>query len=321
MIKNKKSLVVYALITLVIAAVLVFVVFKFGGRVAEAVAPFLFGNKAEETLNKFTAEIGKIELNNQKQVFVTLDPNSAIIGFSKNSNSFKCIACGSQSKDITSSFTKPEREQCNNKPCVCLCSNAFQVDKSTTPYVMKCDSQKMICKTLDNDLVGIVELKKYVEQLNKAEPGKYPSTNAKWIGGFLFERHNRGDFVSSGLPSPQLPRFIVYAKKENINGIVYIEICPGSECSYSIPLEKEQLPANICQIMHECFDSENVRRVPGFPDSYCRPTYNPKTRQLNEDDCKKVQTCANSKVNLPSKCEPVAGVYELTFLPSVTKNI
>jgi len=57
--------------------------------------------------------------------------------------------------------------------------------------------------------------------------------------------------------------------------------------------------SQMCQVMYECFETEGVRRVP--PEAYCSQN-RPATRMLSEEDCKKVKSCSDPRINLPSKC-------------------
>lgn len=305
---SKKGLGVETFLRFAVAIVALIFFFNIGKPVAEA----FFGSNLEQPFNELAKQINNINVPS-KQVQITLEPNTAVIGFSLNANSFKCIGCGSGSAtDVTSYFTKPHAKECESKACICLCKKSFKIDKSKSPYEMKCD--RMQCISLNKNLVNAIELKQYVEELEKREPGEYSFLkNAKWVGGFLFERHSRGDFVSNALVQGQGNKFVAYVKKENINNVEYLAICPSPQCTTSVQEEKN-IPPNICQIMYQCIDDNKLRRVPPdeFRNVYCTYT-RPATRQRSLDDCEKVRKCTREKTNTPSSCVQAGLFYELTF--------
>lgn len=318
MIKNRKGVTipVEGLVRIIIMISLVIIVFSIGKEIGKYVLKYFFGTDLEGNFNNFADDLNKLSAmeSQSRQVFITLDQNTAIIGFSRHSDAFRCFACGSGTNtDITSFFNKPDAQECKDKPCVCLCPTPLQIDLSKSPYEMKCD--KIKCKSLNENLAETINLKQYIQELGKEWQQQFSFlSNAKWTGGFLFERQSRGDFISNGLPQKPGSRFTVYVNKERVENNNYIIVCPGAECESSFK-QQQGIPSNICQIMYSCFDSEKVNRIPKFPDSYCRYD-RPRTRQLDKADCEKVKSCLIGKAALTAKCEPIDpdpdSMYELS---------
>lgn len=309
------------LVRTLLAIALVIIAISIVKKPAEAAFKSVFGGNLEDSFKEFVAEANNFQAKS-KQVFVKLEKNTAIIGFSSTAKEFKCFGCGIETTDITSSIAKPENEQCKNKPCVCLCKSGLKFNKrSNSQYEMRCD--RLSCETLKKDLFEIIGHEKYIEELQRREQIDYSALkNAKWEGGFLFERHSREDFISNGLPQKQGAIFTVFITQESTNQGIYVAVCPSEECSYSLKLEQktQNLPADICQIMYACFKKENTGYQKDIPPLFGGPKcrYNwPVTGQRNKEDCEKVQACANSKLAgpIPSKCEDYGGYYQLTFLP------
>lgn len=317
MIKGRKGveLPVEFLVRVLFMIFLVIVVFTIGKEAGKYVFASLFGTDLEKNFNEFVDELNKPFAADvpSRQAFITLDSNTAIIGFSTAAESFRCFGCGSS--DITSYFDKPNNNECNGKSCVCLCPKSLQIGQSA-PYKMQCD--KIKCRSLNKDLAEVVELKNYIEKLEKENNVEYSFLkNAKWTGGFLFEIHFRTTFVSNGLPRPLGRRFSVYVNKGGTEGNFFLTVCPGPDCKYALKEEQKiEVPPEICQIMYGCFESQGIPKV--LPENYCKlVAKRPITRMHNTADCEKVKICVqqNPKVKTQGKCSLVGGFYELSFLP------
>lgn len=326
MIKDRKSLAVENLVrTLFTVIALVAVAFIIKPYAAEAFNSLFEGN-LEQTFNSLVQEINNLNVKS-KLVFINLDPNTAIVGFSSNAKEFRCFGCGSDTKDMTSYFVKPDDDACKNSACACLCPKGLVLHdlRGNPPFEMKCD--KPICKPLKKDLFDVIEHKENKEQ--QGQTGYSKLKNTKWTGGFLYDRNSRGDFISNGLPQMQSGRFTVVVTQDNTEKGTYIAVCPNNECTYSLQTQTTagqgvELPSNICQIMYDCFKKENTgyqKNIQIFPDdfgqleNYCK--YNrPITRQYTKEDCEKVQACVKSKgISSQSKCEDKGGFFQLSFLP------
>ena len=318
---NKKGMFIFdTFVETIIVVVLLIFVFNIGKRVAEA-AGFGQNNLAnlEEEFNKFVKNIDNVQVGPESQIFVNLYPNTAIIGFSKNADSFKCIACGSStSKDIISFFNKPQNKECKEGSCICLCPHSIQIDTSKEPPLeMKCEN--MICKPLKDDLAESIELSKYFEQFERTEPLRYSNIKyARWAGGFLFERHSRSNFISNGLPPQQNTRSVIFAQKKNDNG-VYTVICPVSNCNSMYIQNKEpKVPPNTCRIIIDCTKKQTATKkqstiIVGNYD-YCNLVAHRITlKYFDEDDCKTVMECVKKQINFDAECKNVDGDYVFSY--------
>ncbi len=324
---NKKgvALPVEFLLRLLIVIFLVIVIFNIGKDVGRYVFQNFFGTGLDEHFNEFVNELNKIGIINvpSRHVFMVLDQNTAIIGFSTSSERFSCFACGSGTgTDITSFFYKPDNQECKGKSCVCLCSNGLQMSDSS-PYQMKCD--KMRCASLNKDLAESVELKGYIEKLEKEQQVSYRDLkNAKWTGGFLFERNSKANFIPNGLPQPSSSRFTVYVTKESTEDNAYLGVCPDVECKYTFKTtpkdttQAKELPPDICIIMSDCFKKEHTgyqKDIDRVPNDRCSPYQSPEIRQYTKEDCEKVQQCVISKgITNPSKCIDKGSFFVLSFV-------
>ncbi|MBI2654704.1 hypothetical protein HYX02_07925 [Candidatus Woesearchaeota archaeon] len=330
MIKNKSGIILEALLRLIISVIVIVFVFNLGRNIAAAV----LGTNLEENFHKFVNEMENLDVDS-KQTLVFLKKDSSIIGFSQNAQDFRCYGCGSaQSMDIISYFKKPENEECgksNDKnACICLCVKPLQVDKAKQPYEMKCE--RILCRSLRSnlDIIDNVELKSHLDKLEKRDNVDYSKLkSAKWVGGFLYEKHNRGDLVSNGLPQPVAYRFTVNLERKNIGDKTYIAVCPSSGCIESYkPSQQPQLqktPPDVCRVMQDCTKSLGIRtpsqafgigRSQEY-DSYCNIAANrPVTKYITKEDCEKVRECVNKIISLgQTQCLTPKGEWpELRFI-------
>ncbi len=309
MLKGRKGIMVYALMLMIITVVLLFSFFKLGARVAEAIG---FGtSKLEPEFDRLAKELNSLNAKS-RQEFMFLEPNTAIIGFSRDADSFKCISCGSESY-IISYFNKPKVKECGDsndkKSCICLCKTQLQVAKSGE---MKCDD--IVCKTLKKDLINSVELKDYILEFEKNTRDNYDFLKkAKWEGGFLYERK---DYFTNGLPWYQGNKFTVFLQQDNIDGNDYVAVCPDSGCIDKFkPVSQPKIPPNICEVMYQCIDSQKIKRVP--PDEqgnvYCDYGNNIiATKYITQKNCEDAKNCVDSKLNLIGECKKL-DFYELSY--------
>lgn len=215
--KNRKGLIIEALLRLIIAVALLVVIFNIGKLVAGA----MFGGSAlQNSFGKFVEEVDNIDVS-MKQAIIYLEPDTAIIGFSSGADAFRCIGCTSRnSEETTSYFKKPENEQCSGKNCICLCQKSLQIESSKYPLRIGCE--KLLCNTLNSNLAAMVKI-----DANKESSGK-------WAGGFFFLRKDLGSYILNSEPNglPQKGnKFTVFVRKENINGTAYAAVCPLAGCA------------------------------------------------------------------------------------------
>ena len=89
-----------------IAAVLLFIVFKFGKGVADSLSE---ENDALNSFESLANEMNSHENWIEKQTLLSLDSDTAVFGFSKTGN-FECYGCGNLDKGkLRSFFTRYHR--------------------------------------------------------------------------------------------------------------------------------------------------------------------------------------------------------------------
>lgn len=310
--RRKKATILFeAFARILLMVIAIWAVFNIGKMIARAAG--VGASDIEEEFNRFVREINELKVGDAAQVFVTLDPNTAIIGFSKDAKSYKCFNCGTQKKDISTFLKKPDNEQCNNKACICLCRSPLIIDKTVliTPYEMRCE--KIKCQTLNEneDLAGTTELRKHFEELDRREPQKYTALmDARWESGFLLERHSRNDFVSNGLPSPQLRRLTIFIQKEQRGNTIFTTVCPGFECESQTKSTTETIfPGGGCGILREC--SKGIRL---FVDDCNDQAGRIRLRYIEQQNCEKVKSCVVEKTQyLGWKCTDDGFAFTLSY--------
>ena len=213
---------VEALMRIVIMVVLVVIVFNVGKNVAEAA---FGGRNIIENFNTLVNEINKQELG-AKQIFITLEPNTAIIGFSKDKD-YQCYGCGGAPKDkLEAQFKHPSDPECKDSACVCICLRGLPKIRGELP-VLEISCDKIQCKKLNFDIYHKVELgdliiKKY---------GSGYSRWSSWQGGFLYARDvGEIDAAISGLPKNYEGKITVFLEKKTIGDNTYAGVCPALPC-------------------------------------------------------------------------------------------
>lgn len=214
---------VEALMRAVIMAVLAYIViFEIGKPAAEAV---FGGSNIIEPFNKLVNEINKQELGT-KQIFITLEPNTAIIGFSKDKD-YQCYGCGGAPKDkLEAQFKHPSDPECKDSACVCICLRGLPKIRGNLP-VLEITCDKIQCKKLNFDIYPKVELgdliiKKY---------GSSYSRLSSWQDGFLYARDvGEIDAAISGLPKNYERKITLFIEKKKVNQEIYVGVCPALPC-------------------------------------------------------------------------------------------
>jgi len=179
MLKNKKSLILEALVRIIIAAVILFVIVI---PACNIVGELFFYDVDTSSFEEFVDRINEMPSERIEQFAFALQLNkkSAIIGFDSSTNPFKCEGCGSgESYDNPDrTIDKPDSQECIDKACVCLCDKSFEINQITG--VGKC-IKDFLCKPLNEyiDLVGNTILGK---------KNFFPWDYKYWRNGFLFTR-------------------------------------------------------------------------------------------------------------------------------------
>jgi len=170
--KNKKSLIsLEGLVRIIIAVVLFLFVF---GACSKAKS----GLSDQEGINIISFEdfvngVNGMRSDTTKKSFsITLKKDTAIIGFIKDTLSdpkdWKCRNCHGEA---VMTFNKPSNSECNEKACVCLCTEGFNFDRGSN--FISCGSLR--CKTLTKDISERIDVRT-----------DYLGSNTYWENGFLF---------------------------------------------------------------------------------------------------------------------------------------
>lgn len=322
MIKRKKALLFEAFARILIMIIAIFVIFNISKKIVEAAG--IGGSNIGQEFYRFATQINELKIGDANQVFVTLDSNTAVIGFNKDSTRYECYNCGTGKNELSSFFKKPDIEQCNEKACICLCTKLLSIETpeysvSNTPYELKCKGMK--CAPLDDDLAGVTELKNYFAELSKKEPQKYDGfKDARWEGGFMLERHSRGNFVTNSLPSSNLRRFTVFIDKEQRGDAIFTTVCPGLDCNSKYKSEFTGV-SDTCSLINKCIrPGMNLPRVvtTGRPLLETECQRQSKASFYYESDCNEVKDCVNKEGNADIICTNTGTYSVLSFKPKVS---
>jgi len=224
MIKQKKGIVVEALMRIIIMVVLIWIVFNIGKKAAEAA---FGGSNLDTSFNKFVEEIKKVDIDRPKEVFLELEPNTAIMGFSKDRD-YECYGCGGAPKDeVRAQFKHPSHPECQDSACLCICFKGFNMASRSQP-ILDISCEKLQCKKLDFDVIPKVQLENLVAKKYGPEYFKVSS----WQGGFLYVRDDAKGVsaVITGLPLNYERTITVFLEKKAINDKAYIGVCPALPC-------------------------------------------------------------------------------------------
>ncbi|MBI1934895.1 hypothetical protein HYS31_00495 [Candidatus Woesearchaeota archaeon] len=227
MIANKKAIVLEALGRIVIVAIIIYFFFDWGAKAANLVWGDDAKDSFENLANKLNADDFKV--NEGKPAFILLNDKTAVIGFSKNSKEFRCHNCGVGTVETYLSVKKPSNEECDNKPCMCLCSSGLDSEpESDVGTNIKC--KEFSCETLMNDITPKIELKDTLNKIYKRELGyEYPPPYPYWENGFFFVRDTSLKILS-GIPKGKDRRITIAIEKENLGSVDYVAVCPELPC-------------------------------------------------------------------------------------------
>lgn len=227
MIKSKKGIVIEALMRIIIMIVLVVIVFNIGKRIANT---FFGGDSNLKSFDNFFSEINSLD-DGGKEVFLSMDEGTAVIGFSKNAKEFRCYGCEQvynskySDKLLYYSIKKPSNEYCNGKTCVCLCLKGFR----KSPYSgdeSKINCESFSCKELKQDIYSKISLE---EALKKK--GMSIAVYPYWENGFFYVRSKNTETPLNGMfPPNDIMKTTLYIEKKKINDNVYLGACPLLPC-------------------------------------------------------------------------------------------
>lgn len=179
MLKNKKSLVMRALVVTIIAVVVFFLlVLPACNRVGDAF--FSYDTKSFES---FVGEINNMPTERMDEFILNLNDESAVIGFGKNTDAFKCYECVEGIKE--SIVPKPDNQECKETACVCLCDKDFEANgpgMTGNRWQGKCN-KPFICKKLDQNL-DIAD-----KTVIGKSGGSLTGSDMYWSKSFMFTRN------------------------------------------------------------------------------------------------------------------------------------
>ena len=220
---NKKAIVVEALMRIIIAVVLVVIVFNIGKKVALAI---FGGGDALQSFENLAQEINSFRGIESKQTFLSMDEGTAVIGFSKNTKEFRCYGCPQafSPTPFYYSIQKPSNDNCNGKPCMCLCLKGLKSSPlSGSESKVTCDS--FSCQTLTEDISPKISLESSLKKRN-IQLENYPY----WENGFFFVRRGNAETPLNGMPSNDIRKITLFIEKKTAGNNVYVGACPTSPC-------------------------------------------------------------------------------------------
>jgi len=210
-------------VKIILTLILVFLVFKIGEKIAYTFG----GSNAPKELENFVKELDLLPEGETKESFIMLDPDMALIGFSKTIDEFRCYGCFQDRETYSTQLLyyfrkKPIVSECKDQACVCLCledfgsSNAESGNKALT-------CKKTFCRPLIYDISPRISLEGPT-RFRKITMLNYPY----WENGFFFVRSSNADFPSNGInPSNQENKQLVCIGKKRLNNEVYVGAYPA----------------------------------------------------------------------------------------------
>ena len=224
MIRNRKGLIIEALMRIIIMVVLVVIVFNIGKKVAEAA---FGGNDALQSLDNLANEMNSLQERRSTQAFLSMDEGMTIIGFSKSGNEFRCYGCqqatiAAPSQNVLySSITKPPNKECSNSACICACFKSTLNQEPSGNFKINCES--ISCKSLKFDVPKKISLETALESQNIQLGGMYPY----WENGFMFARRKVGaNTPLNGMLYNDERKITLYIEKKLANNEILVAACP-----------------------------------------------------------------------------------------------
>ncbi len=210
-------------VKIILTLILVFLVFKIGEKIAYTFG----GSNAPRELENFIKELDELPEGEIKESFIMLDPDMALIGFSKNADEFRCYGCFQGRETFSDqllyySRKKPIASECKDKTCICLCLEGFgSVDTKDGSKILTC--KKFFCRTLKQDIASKISLEGPI-RFRKITMFNYPY----WQNGFFFVRSSNADFPSNGMnPSNQENKQLVCIGKKRLKDETYVGAYPA----------------------------------------------------------------------------------------------
>ncbi|MBU0536128.1 MAG: hypothetical protein KKE20_04130 [Nanoarchaeota archaeon] len=216
MIKHKKAAI---MVTVIIGLVLVIMTFFPVGKAVAKGLGIAFADDSEKSFNDIISSIREIKPNEQNSIFAKMNDNSAIIGFTSDSNQISVIRTG-----FDFSFDKPP--QCEGRACICLCK-IMEHDTVMGSTAYFCKEPKMgepdkymVCENnLGVEILGFITKDKFSGDANLANYGVQ--------GGFIIARaSSTWGLVESGVFNiPKNPIIVVQKSGVQVNGLNFVAVC------------------------------------------------------------------------------------------------
>src|SRR3989338_1727707 len=223
--KNKKAIIVEALMRIIIMIILIVLVVNIIYKVGRQIGIF-GGGVGQESFENLVNEINLLSEAESKQAILYMDEGTAVIGFSKNTKEFRCYGCPQAflSNAILYSIQKPSNNDCQDKPCICLCLYGL-ISSPLSGSESKINCERFSCRTLKQDIVPKISLEGALKKRN-VQLASYPY----WENGFLFVRIKDPETPSNGMPPNSIGRTTLFIEKKKINQENYVGACPLFPC-------------------------------------------------------------------------------------------
>lgn len=213
MLKNKKALTTKAIIRLLIGITAFLLLFLYP---ASKLYGSLFGQD-EKYINSFETFVKEINNMNRlgiKPVNIKLDEESAIIGFSNDGDKFSYVSTllSINHFEERKFFKRPDKPECKNSACICLCSDLDD------------EGKKLTCKNIECRSLGIDVITNTLIFVPPFLPSETIFRGIDyWKDGFLYGRSTDKNF--NGLPKKDIENFLFRVEKKPIGNKRYIGIC------------------------------------------------------------------------------------------------
>jgi hypothetical protein len=235
MFKNKKALVMKALVRIIIAVVVfLLLILPACNKMRSALS------SDTKSFEEFVDGINEMQPGETRSFLLKLNDDSVIAGFDKDADSFQCYNCG-QDTGLSRITKKPENnEACTNIACICLCDGDFAIDYDYSGSLAyhttgKCKSD-FTCKALNAD-IGIRDIILIGERTFVFSE----DLDVYWVNSFLF---SRGINYVNGLSKNNDEIITLYVEKKAEGSENIIAVCNQEILDFN--KEKLGLPEGTC---------------------------------------------------------------------------
>jgi hypothetical protein len=191
------------------------------------------GGVGAQSSEKLANQLNSLSLGEAPQVLLTLDKESAIVGFSKNTADFRCVGCPKELRTGGNRYAytiqKPAVPECTAKPCVCFCSRPTSagIENTQTIELYKLTCKSFTCTSLSTDIPSFTSLEKAFPAATLGER-EYPY----WQNGFFFAR---SDSISNGVRMNSQQQITAYLESNALGKDTFSNACPRLPCVQDAP--------------------------------------------------------------------------------------